>query len=79
MFSQPAPASLPTTCCMSQGARNCGFFHVHGPPGPGGREQQIGLPGEKGGDLQQVAHLAHGRGLMRFVNVGGDRQAGAPV
>ena len=38
-----------------------GLFDVDGPAGAGGRDQQIGLPGEKGGNLQQVADLGRRR------------------
>ena len=52
------------------------LLHVYRPAGRRRGQQQIGLPGEEGGDLQQVADLGHRRRLVRLVDVGGHRQAG---
>ncbi len=64
------------TCRMSPGAMNWPFFTCTARPVLRGRHQQIGLPGEERGDLQQVADLADRRGLLRLVDVGRHRQAG---
>ena len=58
------------------GGEELALFHVDRPAGGRGRQEQVGLPGEKGGDLHQVAHLAHRRRLARLVDVGGHRQSG---
>ena len=60
---------------MSQGARNWPFFTWTARPVRGRGHQQIGLPGQEGRDLQQIADLGRRRGLLRQVDVGRDRQA----
>jgi hypothetical protein len=52
------------------------FLDVHRPFGPGGRHQQVGLPGQEGRDLQQLADLGRRLGLVGQMDVGGHRQAG---
>lgn len=51
------------------------FLDVYRPTGAGCRHQQIGLPGQKGGDLQEIADLGRGRGLFRKMDVCRYRQA----
>ena len=76
MLRQPAACELADDVPhVARGEELC-FLDVDGPAGAGGGDQQIGLPGKKGRNLQQVADLAAGGGLMRLVNVGGDRQPG---
>ena len=56
------------------GGHELPFLHVDRPPGRRRREKQIGLSGQKRGDLQQVANFAGRRGLVRPMNVRGHRQ-----
>ena len=39
------------------------------------RQQQIGLPAEESGNLQDVGHRGHRFGLRRLMNIGEDRKA----
>ena len=52
------------------GGQELGFFHMHRPAGCGRRHEQIGLPAQERGNLQQIANLGHRSGLMRFVDIG---------
>ena len=54
---------------------NWPFLTIDRPAGLGGGGQQVGLPGEEGRDLQQIADLGRRGGLRRLVNVGHHRQA----
>ena len=51
------------------------FFHVDDAAGGGHCPHQVGLAGEKGGQLQHVAHFGHGGALVGFVHVGQHRHA----
>ena len=61
MSSQPSPRSFSTTFFMSQGARNCPFLTLTGRPLAGARQDQVGLPAEERGDLQEVQDLRRRR------------------
>ncbi len=54
------------------------FFHIHAASGRGGREQQVGLSAEEGGNLHAVEHLSTRRGLFGQMNVGNDGQVEFP-
>ena len=58
------------------GGEELAFLDVYRPAGAGRRHEQIGLPGQKGGDLQEIADLGRGRRLFRKMDVRGHRQAG---
>ena len=51
------------------------FFYVDHAAGGGHRPYQVGLAGEKGGQLQHVAHFGHGSALVGLVYVGQHRHA----
>ena len=76
MFWQPAPDEFVDDVPHVAGGHELALLHVHGPAGLRGGHQQIGLPGKERGNLQQRAHFADRRGLLRFVDVGRHRQAG---
>jgi len=44
------------------------------PAGPGGGDEQIGLPAQEGGDLQNVDGLRYRGALIDLVDIGDDRQ-----
>ena len=52
------------------------LLHVHRPAGGRGGQQDVGLPAEKRRNLEQVADLPGGGGLVRQMHVGRHRQAG---
>ncbi len=52
------------------------LLHADGLAGLRRRRHEIGLPAEEGRDLQDVEHLRRALGLLPFVNVGEERQAG---
>ena len=54
---------------MSQGARNCPLFHVDSAPSRCRSQQQIGLPAEKGRNLQDIDHLCHDLSLVTLVDI----------
>ena len=56
-FGLPTSSILVTTFFMSHGAMNWPFLTFTALPGPAGRLDQVGLPGQERRDLQQVAHL----------------------
>ena len=62
---------------MSLGARNWPFLTLTGAPGLRRGDEQIGLPAEERGNLQDVDDLGGRRRLRRLVDVGQDRQPGA--
>ena len=51
------------------------LLDVHDPAGASGGEQQVGLPAEEGGDLEDVGDLGRGLGLRGLVDIG---QTGKP-
>jgi len=50
------------------------FLHVDGAAGLGGGHEQIGLTGEERRNLQQLANVGHGCGLVGHVDVGRNGQ-----
>ena len=59
------------------GGEELALLDVDRPAGLAGRQQQIGLAAQEGGDLQHVHRLGHGRALLGRVHVGQHRQAEA--
>ena len=51
------------------------FLHVDGPVRCRRRDQQIYLPAKKRRYLQHITYASDQPALVRFVNVGGDRQS----
>ena len=64
---------------MSQGAMNCPFLTLTARPVRPAAWMQVGLPGQESRYLEQIADLGHRRRLMAFMDVRGDRQAGASL
>ena len=59
------------------GREKLSLLDIDGLAGARGRNQQIGLPREKCGNLQHVNDRCSGRGVRRLVNIGENRKAGA--
>ena len=57
MSWQPPASSLATDVPHVGGGDELPLLHVDGPARRGGRQEEVGLPAEEGGDLQQVADL----------------------
>ena len=51
------------------------LLHVHRPPGPPAGDEQVGLPGEERGDLEDVDDLRRDGRLLGLVDVGQHRHA----
>ena len=57
------------------GGHELALFYIHRFGSPRRGNQQIGLPGQEGRDLNQITNHCRRCGLAWFVNIGGDRQA----
>jgi hypothetical protein len=55
------------------------LLYIHHPSGFRGGAQQIGLPAEEGGDLQDVDEFRRDHGLVRRVHVRRDRHVQFPA
>ena len=73
----PAGAHLVHSPGHPLGGHPLALLHVHGPPGTTRRDEQIGLPAQERGDLQDVRDLGRGRHVAGLVDVGEDREAGS--
>ena len=56
------------------GREELALLHVHRPAGGGRGEEEVRLPAQEGGDLEDVAHLRDGGDLRALVDVGQDRE-----
>ena len=68
----PVEATFSAASRMSCGARNWPFLMLTIRPGAAGRDQQVGLAAEEGGDLEDVGHFGGRAGLRGLVDVGED-------